>query len=516
MTVVDLVRILRRNFVILLVCALVGAAAAMVYVFTRPVTYVATATGMVVAGDSASVGGALSGNSVAQQRASAYVTLIGTQAVAKRTQADLQKMGNPAAANGTMTGEAVKDTSFINVQATGSTAKNAQDLANAGLQALISEALRMETYGQTGGDTTKSDAELSKLTSIHVLGYESAGLPSAPRTNSLVTYGLLGLLVGLVVGAIIAIIRRQLDVKIRSQKDVEELTGAGVMAIIPEDKKLAEQRESGTLELTGLTGESFRQLRTNLRFANVDNPPRAVVVTSANPGDGKSTIATHLAVVMAQSGEEVVLIDADLRRPMQHKAFGIDSGAGLSQVLAGDVAIDHAMVQTDVPHLRLLTAGRVPPNPSELLGSRRMGDLIKDLTGQGYFVILDAPPILAVTDAGLLGAYADGVLLVSVVGKTHREQLTVCCTRLEQVKATLLGSVLTKAPRKAMGDVMYGYGASTYGYHSYYKKGYYTYESSDPTNEAQAATVVPPEHDPYDDVEAPRHKSSSLPRRRAR
>lgn len=475
MTVIDLVRLLRRNLALLIVCGLVGIAVAAAYIFTRPVQYVAESTAMVVAGDSSSVGGAMSGNTIAQQRASAYSTLIGTEAVDNRVRATLNKQGLPKAADGTLDAHVVTGTSFIRITATGTSAQNAQGLANAALLGVQAEALRMETYSQARANPGYSQAQLEKLTAIHVLSYEPAGLPATPKQDNVPLYLALGLVAGLVVGGVIAVIKRMFDVKIRSQKDVEELTGHGVMAIIPEDRQLTKQRKSGDLELSGIAGEAFRQLRTNLRFINVDHPPKAVVVTSANPGEGKSTVCSYLARSVARSGQATVLVDADMRRPMQHTAFGIDSHVGLSQVLAGDVSLEDALNPTDVPGLRVLVAGRIPPNPSELLGSVRMHNLIARLTKAGYFVILDAPPLLAVTDAGLLATSTDGVIMVNVVGGTHKEQVTLCTKRLDQVGAVLLGSVLTRAPKKSMGDVLYGYGAGSFGYSSY--NAYYTDEN---------------------------------------
>lgn len=472
MTVIDLVRLLRRNLMLLIVCGLVGLAVAAAYIFTRPVQYVASSTAMVVAGDSSSVGGAMSGNTIAQQRASAYSTLIGSAAVDNRVRKTLDSKGLSKAADGSLEAHVVAGTSFIKITATGSSALNAQSLANAALTGLQAEALRMETYSQAQSNPGYSQAQLEKLTAIHVLSYEPAGLPATPKQSNVPLYLLLGLAAGLVVGGAIAVIKRMFDVKIRSQKDVEELTGHGVMAVIPEDRQLNKQRKSGDLGLSGITAEAFRQLRTNLRFINVDHPPKAVVVTSANPGEGKSTVCSYLARSVARSGQATVLVDADMRRPMQHTAFGIDSHVGLSQVLAGDVSLGDALNPTDVPGLRVLVAGRIPPNPSELLGSVRMHNLVSRLIKAGYFVILDAPPLLAVTDAGLLATSTDGVIMVDVVGGTHKEQVTLCMKRLEQVGAVLLGSVLTRAPRKAMGDVLYGYGAGAFGYSSY--NSYYT------------------------------------------
>ncbi|MGK2310405.1 polysaccharide biosynthesis tyrosine autokinase [Cutibacterium sp. V970] len=492
MTVVDVVRILRRNLVLLIVCSLAGGLIGAAYQLTRPEVFTAKATGIVVAGDSASVGGAMSGNTIAQQRALTYIKLVDTRTMAQKTAGILKKQGKPEAAKGQLRASVPSGTAFIDLQATGDTAENAQAHANAGLVALISEALRMETYGQTGG-ANKNDVELAKMTSVHVLGYESAGLPSGDRGKSLALYLMGGLVVGFLVGAIIAVVRKQFDVKVRDQATVEELTGSGILTVIPDDKRLSEQREKSIVRLSGVTGEAFRQLRTNLRFANVDNPPRSVVITSAYPGEGKSTVSTHLAVAVAQAGEKVVLVDADMRRPVQHKVFGAEVGVGLSQVLAGDVGLDDALMQTETKRLQVLSAGRIPPNPSELLGSQRMKDLLTELRSRGYFVVIDAPPLLAVTDAGLLGTVVDGTIYVAVVGKTHRDQVSLVAKRLEQVGAQLLGSVLTRVPPKKMGDVLYGYGAATYGYGSYSdytKHGYYSSYATEEQGSEESIAVV--------------------------
>lgn len=471
MTVIDLLRVARRNLLLLLVCALLGIGISAGYVFTRPLVYEANALGLVVAGDTSSVGGTLSGDNVAQQRAQAYVTLIGTRAVADRISTGLGASGDPGAASGSVSAAAVENTAFIKVTATGDSAQHAQDLANAGLQALTSEALRMETATVASNDA--SDQEREKLTSIRVLNYDPAALPSAPRRPRLVLYLLLGLLGGVIIGTVLAVGRRQLDVRVRTREDVEKNTGHAVLGVIPETRDLRKPKQGGVPGDIGHAGEAFRQLRTNLRFANVDNPPRAVVVTSANPGEGKSTIAAHLARLIAKSGQNVILVDCDLRRPSQAKIFGVDPNVGLTQLLAGDITVTDALVHTDLARLRVLPAGSIPPNPSELIGSRRMQDLIGQLADDA-FVILDAPPLLAVTDAGILAVYSDGAILVSASGKTYKQQLVFCESQLAQVKATLLGSVLNMVPRKSMGDVLYGYGMGGHGYassYSYYYDG---------------------------------------------
>lgn len=466
MTIIDLVRVLRRNWLLLLVGAVLGGAIAAAYVFTRPIYYVASATGIVVAGDSTNVGSVVAGNAVAEERAGAYLTLLNTGAVADRVTQELEKSGHPEARGGGYSGSLSANTPLITINATGNTPENAQHLANAALSALSIEALRMETYAQTQGREVSVE-QMRSLTSIYILGYEPAALPQAPVRTDLARNLALGLAAGLGLGAAIAVVRRMFDVRIRTQSDVETATSHAVLGVIPDTRDLRKQRDAGPVLDMGHAGEALRQLRTNLRFAKVDDPPRSVVITSAKPGEGKSTIASNLASLIAKSGQDVILVDGDLRKPVQATIFQVDSQVGLTQVLAGDVKVADALIETPTPRLMLLPAGRIPPNPSELAGSRRMEELVAELSKQA-FVIVDAPPLLAVTDGGLLAAACDGTILVSVVGKTHKIEVAQSAKQLDQIGAALLGNVLNKAPRSSLGEVLYGYGYGASYYESYY------------------------------------------------
>ena len=253
-----------------------------------------------------------------------------------------------------------------------------------------------------------------------------------------------------------------MDRRVRQASDVEELTGAAALAVVPHSKVLASTTELGR----GPEAEALRQLRTNLRFVHVDNPPRSIVLTSANEGEGKSTIAAHLAIALAMSGEPTVLIDADLRRPTQAQRFGIDGTVGLTQVLAGTARLPDAAVPTTTGQLLLLPAGRVPPDPSELVGSDRMRDLISHLR-RNFYVIIDAPPLLPVTDAELLTIASDCAIMVVRTGRTRTEQVGHAARKLQLVNGTLLGIVMNMVPKNDLGMVAYGYGGGGSSYHYY-------------------------------------------------
>jgi non-specific protein-tyrosine kinase len=196
--------------------------------------------------------------------------------------------------------------------------------------------------------------------------------------------------------------------------------------------------------------EAYRTLRINLQFATLGVQLRTLLVTSAGAGEGKSTTLANLAVTVAQTEQSVVVVDCDLRRPGLHKLFGLSNELGLTTMMADDQALDEPPLQpTEVDGLRLLASGPLPARPPDLLGSRRMDRVIEKLLGEADLVILDAPPIMAATDALVLSTKVDGVLLVASAGTTKREQAQRAVERLNKVNARLVGAVLTNVPLDA-------------------------------------------------------------------
>lgn len=190
--------------------------------------------------------------------------------------------------------------------------------------------------------------------------------------------------------------------------------------------------------------EAYRTLRTNLDFASLDRAVKTLVITSAGVGEGKSTTLANLAVVSAQAGRKVILVDADLRRPTLHQILGASNELGLTSMVVDEARLTSPPLQeTGIPGLSLLSSGPLPPNPAELLGSRRMAEVIATLTEEADQVFFDTPPIVAVTDAAVLATRVDGVLLVIGAGKTRREYARMAIQRLEQINARLVGTVLT-------------------------------------------------------------------------
>lgn len=199
--------------------------------------------------------------------------------------------------------------------------------------------------------------------------------------------------------------------------------------------------------------EAYRTLRTNVQLSSIDKPVRALLVTSASADEGKSTTLANLAVAFAQAGLRVVLVDSDLRRPSLHTIFGVDNERGLTTMLLEDDAVA-PLVDTPVPGLRLLPSGPVPPNPSELLGSKRIEQGIERLRGDSDLLLFDAPPALAVSDAAVLSRRVDAVLLIVSAGRTKRDHASRARQQLERAGARLLGVVLTNA---TVEEAVYSY-----------------------------------------------------------
>ena len=209
-----------------------------------------------------------------------------------------------------------------------------------------------------------------------------------------------------------------------------------------------------------LAAEGVRRLRTNLSYMDVDNPPRAIVVTSPKQGDGKSTVAANLAAAIAGSGQAVTLVDADLRRPTVASAAGVDDTVGLTDVLAGRLELADALQShPTIEGLSVLTSGARPPNPSEILGSQAMRGVIDDLTAKGMLII-DAPPLLPVTDAAVVAHAADGAFIVVSAGRTLDTELDNALGHLRTVNARPLGIILNRVSKRTVGAGNYGH----YGY----------------------------------------------------
>ncbi len=467
MTLIEFVRLSRANLWRLVLALVAGYVLAYGYAMTLPKIYTADASGYVVTASGAqTTGDVFAGSALAGSKADSYLPLVRSRAVAARVIQKLRLDADPASVAGMVSGMVEPSSVILRVSAVAGTPEQARDIADATIQATALEASRLEM----GGEIKDGQQPL-----VRIIPVENALLPGGPSAPNLDKYGTMGAAAGLGLAYTLILGRRFLDTRLRSSKDVETYANTTALGIIPQTPELRAKEGRGKVGRLGVAAEGFRQLRTNLRFVSVDNPPRSIVVTSANPSEGKSTVSSTLARVLGEAGQPTIIVDADLRRPTLSTIFERDGSVGLSQILSGQVEIGDALQDTDQVNVQLIPAGRIPPNPSELLGSQRMKQLLEELS-KDHLVILDAPPLLPVTDAGLLSGIADGTLLVFAIGKTHKEQVAFCAKILEQVGGNLLGAVLNLAPKRGIGSVAYGNGYYGYGYGYGYKYRYKKYE----------------------------------------
>jgi non-specific protein-tyrosine kinase len=282
-----------------------------------------------------------------------------------------------------------------------------------------------------------------------------ASAPSKPIKPTPLRTTTLAALVGLLLGLGAAFLIDRLDDSVGSEEDLARLgKDVPVLAVVPN----AASRDNRPIAISApltLAVEPYRNLRTNVQFLGLERTVRSIQVTSTRPGEGKSTTAANLAVVLAQSGANVVLVDADLRKPGLHRLFAIDGSNGLANNLAGDPM--ELTIQRITDQLWVIVGGPVPPNPSELLSGRRMEAFSEELSRRFDYVIFDSAPILAVSDATALARRVDGVLLVAQAKRVSLPQLRESLTHLERVGAPLLGIVLNRAKvdTKVAGEYEY-------------------------------------------------------------
>ncbi|MBB2958500.1 polysaccharide biosynthesis tyrosine autokinase [Pseudoclavibacter helvolus] len=436
MTVLDFLRLTGRNWKTLAIGVIVGLIAAFGYTQVQPHVFAASSSGYVVSGPT---DGFFSGSEASIAKANSYLALINSKPVYDKIAANPNSgLAEGETLNGRLSAVVAPNSELIQVNATAGSPSSAVALANGALQAMADVITDMET--QMGGG----------VSNVTVFPLEDATEPTTPVSPNLRNNLIIGGGIGLILAYAFVFLRKALDVKVRSSKDLAAAARVGALGRIPKSPQLM-GKNRGTNDADAIAAESFRRLRTNLRFASIDEEIRSFVVTSANAGEGKSTIATSLAQVLAQSNTPTILIDADLRRPTVATVLGIDGKVGLSEVLSGQVSLEDALVASKIPGLYVLPSGRIPPNPSEMLGSEAMKSIIKLLSTE-YIVVIDAPPLLPVTDAAVLSTRVDGVVLVATAGRTRREDVASARDMLDQVNGRLLGTVLNMVPPRDTAD----------------------------------------------------------------
>lgn len=456
----DYVRVLSKRWPSILLLALLGVALAAFLNFRAAKIYTASAQSFIAISipSESGVGNLAAESYYTLQRIQSYIQVVSSPGVLQPVIDELGLDTTVQGLRGSVSATNPSDTVLVNITVARTDPQQAAAIANAvsvQLGAVI-QGLETSTSGKVVPvKLTVTDPALPP------------GAPSSPRSS---TNLLIGFLVGLALGVGQAFLREILDRSIKSPDELTELTGATPVGILLFDPT-AKEKPIVALDQRSTRAEAFRTIRTNLQYVDVDAPPQIVTITSALPGEGKTTTAINVAVALAQAGRRVILVETDLRRPKASKYLGVESSLGLTDVLAGNNTLVEVIVPWNRGLMDFLPAGRTPPNPSELLASHQFEQILEVLRNNYDSIVVDTTPLLPVTDGAVVSKASDGAILVVRYGKTSRDHLDASMAALEQVDARLLGTVLNFVPR---GGRRYGY---KYGYKYGYGYGYGTYES---------------------------------------
>ena len=422
MTLEDLLHLTRRRIGSLVLALVVCVLASMLFAFASPSTYTATSQAYLrvkVAGDPAqSTQSQYNAAQLAAMKADAVVPVFTSAAVAQRVVDSLKLDETAEEFASSVSATRVPETVSVQVSATAYSSHRAQVLAD-------------EVVRQAAAEIKNLEGEDSP---VEIVLLSSAELVSATRSPALVTCVAVGLLAGLVLGYIWILVQELLDKSLRGPEEVREALSVPLLGALPRVPSLRWLSRGAELKME----EQLRVARTNVLHALSQGGRRVVVVTSAGPQEGTSVTAASLARVLALSGHRVVLVGGDLRAP---GTAGLQGSPGLADVLTGSAYLGEALVKGAVEGLELLPAGRMPANPSELLGAPMMRDLLRELAAD-RLVIIDAPPVLRFTDGVVLAARAGGVILVARAGRTSAEDLHEAALAIEQGGGRMLGVVL--------------------------------------------------------------------------
>lgn len=450
----DFLSVGRSYWVGILLLTLISTGGALGWYILQPKVYAAESSGIVVTAGTENLSMSLAGDNLAKSKAKGYKSVGESILVAESVVKALGLGESAQAVAGTVSVDVPLDSAEIRVTAQSSDPQKAQKVADAWVIALAAQVYALD----------KGNAALGMEPASKIVPLAKASVPSSPVSPKLnITLGV-GAAGGLLLGFTYALVRNHLDRRIRAAGEIERLFRLAVVGTLPLDKRLnltsrvLDDGSEATPNRGGhAMGEALRELRTNLNFIDVDNPPRILLITSSLPSEGKSTVVGNLAATIAAAGEDVIVVDADLRRPTVHQVFGVLPDVGVTDVLTGRATIDDVLQEWGPSsHLKILSSGRIPPNPSELLGSRAMEHLLRDLS-QRAIVLVDTPPLLPVTDAAVLSSVADGTLVVARARKTTTDNLQRALKNLGRVRGRVLGVILNCVATKGQVDYSYGY-----------------------------------------------------------
>lgn len=446
----EIVRILRKNWGALALFTIVGLSVMAGYAFTRTPVYESSSTVFVSTQAGSTAAELQQGSSFAQARINTYVGLVTTPAVLEPVITELELSTSADALRKNVVATAAPNSTLITVTVSDINAERAALVANSIAASLSTVVPELEPESSDGS----SPVRISRV---------SAAQPAlSPASPNIPLSLVIGAVVGAVIGGVFAAARTLLDNRVRTPRDAQQITKAPNIGAVAFDARAKERPLIVHADPLSPRAESFRALRTNLQFLDMGGRA-SFVITSSIPSEGKSTTTINLAIALADAGKRVALVDTDLRKPKVAEYLSIEGGAGLTDVLIGRAEVNEVMLPWGGRSLYVLPAGKIPPNPSELLGSNQMNTLLEMLERDFDVVLCDAPPLLPVTDAAILARATSGALMVISAGRTTRHQLTLATEALTTVGAKLAGFVMSMVPTRGPDSyyAAYGYG---YGY----------------------------------------------------
>lgn len=448
----DYLRAIRKRWWLLPTAVTLAVGVMALVTFQTPPRY-ASSTTFFIGTPNSGVAEAYQGSLLSQERVKSYATVLSgdrlAAAVAARPGIDL----SADEVQRRITTEPIQGTVLLRAIVTDGSKTRSNLIADALATEFAKMVESLETPGAAAppSEDGTSPPNRPRVKIEVVAGPRLDPNPVSPRPVR--TLGLAAL-IGLLVGVGVAVLLEATDHSVKSDEALRELTGAPVLATIPHDAAAVKAPLVSGRASRAARAEALRQLRTNLQFVDVDRPVRVIVVTSAVPGEGKSSTAVNIAIVFAEAGQRVLVIDGDLRRPKVAEYLGIEGAVGLTNLLAGQAQPDD-VIQRWGARLWALPSGFLPPNPSELLASNHMADLLQSFRERFDVVVIDSPPLLAVTDGAVLAASADGALLVARASKTSSSQITGAVRALGAVNARLLGCAFNMVPGMKDDDYYY-------------------------------------------------------------
>ncbi|WP_433341817.1 polysaccharide biosynthesis tyrosine autokinase [Micromonospora sp. CA-111912] len=432
MDVRDYLRAVRRSWWLVLLAVMVSlGVAALVTVQTKP-RYVASVTYFVTVPNQG-VSEAYQGGIFMQQRVKSYADLLKSDRLAQSVVAKNPLGLTAEEVQARVDASTVPDTVLLRGTVTDTDATRALRLTEAVSAQFVELVKAVETPPE--GRTAPIKVEV-------ISGPRVSSVPVSPKPPLNLSVGALA---GLLVGFGLAVLRTRFDNRLRDAVGLQRATGSPLLGEIPFDPTARTAPLIVGDAASSPRAEAVRKLRTNLRFVDVHEPARVIAVTSALQGEGKTTLSCNLAIALAEAGWRVALVDADLRRPKVAEYLNLEASVGLTDVLLGDVSVGDVVQRWGDKSLLVLPAGSVPPNPSELLGSKAMADLLLVLRESADIVVIDTAPLRTVTDGVVVAVQADGALVVSRYGRTDRGQIAAAAQALQSVSVRLLGCVLNMA-----------------------------------------------------------------------